>query len=101
MLMTAFPTFAPIARRSPATGIPLIVYGRRWCGISQMVRRYLDRAGLPYEYVDLDRHPELESRLEWVTGGRVHTPVVYVGGEVLVQPSMRELEWALTRGGMR
>lgn len=99
--MAAFPTFAPPGRQPRATAIPLIVYGRRWCAISQMVRRYLDRAGLPYEYVDLDRHPELESRLEWVTGGRVHTPVVYVGGEILVQPSLRELEWALSRGGVR
>lgn len=99
--MTAFPTFAPSPLRPPVAAVPLIVYGRRWCAISQMVRRYLDRAGLAYEYVDLDLHPELESRLEWVTGGRVYTPVVYVGGEVLVQPSLRELEWALSRGGVR
>jgi len=79
--------------------VPVVVYGRRWCAISQMVRRYLDRIGLPYEYVDLDLHPEAEARLRWLTGGRVHSPVVYVGGDVLVQPSVFELQRTLRRRG--
>jgi mycoredoxin len=87
-----------------AQGLPptaeLVVYGRRWCALSQMVRRHLDRIGLPYEYVDLDLHPEAEARLSWMTGGRVRTPIVDLGGKVLVQPSIRELEWALTRRGL-
>ncbi|HEY0279016.1 MAG TPA: glutaredoxin family protein [Solirubrobacterales bacterium] len=96
----AYPTISRVAPRRTAV-VPIIVYGRRWCGISQMVRRYLDRAAIPYEYVDLERHPEQERRLSWVTGGRVHTPVVYVGGEVLVQPTIGELRWALERSGVR
>jgi len=79
--------------------VPVVVYGRRWCAISQMVRRYLDRIGLPYEYVDLDLHPEAEARLRWLTGGRVHSPVVYVGGDVLVQPSVFEPQRTLRRRG--
>jgi mycoredoxin len=93
------PSFA--GRRTAPPVIPIVVYGRRWCAISQMVRRYLDRLGVPYEYVDLDLHPEAEARLSWMTGGRVRSPTVYVGGEVLVQPSIRELEWALARSGVR
>jgi mycoredoxin len=80
--------------------VKVVVYGRPWCALSQMVRRYLDRAGVPYEYVDLDLHPEVEARLGWMTGGRVRTPTVDLGGEVFVQPSIRELEWALTRNGL-
>jgi mycoredoxin len=79
--------------------VPVVVYGRRWCAISQMVRRYLDRIGVPYEYVDLDAHPEVEARLGWLTGGRVHSPVVSVGGDLLVRPSIRELELTLRRRG--
>jgi len=79
--------------------VPVVVYGRRWCAISKMVRRYLDRIGLPYEYVDLDLHPEAEARLRWLTGGPVHSPVVYVGGDVLVQPSVFELQRTLRRRG--
>jgi mycoredoxin len=99
--MATYSPRIPYGGRPRRTEIPLTVYGRRWCGISQMVRRHLERAGIPYDYVDLEQHPEIESRLAWVTGGRVHTPVVYVGGEVLVQPTIRELEWALSRSGAR
>lgn len=67
----------------------------------KVARRYLDRNGIAYEYVDLDVHPEARSRLEWMTGGRVYNPVVYVGGEVLVQPTISELQWALNRSGQR
>lgn len=81
--------------------VPVVVYGNRWCGITQLVRRYLDRAGVPYDYVDLDHHPEAARRLAWATGGTLRNPVVYVGGEWLVQPSLHELQWALARAGMR
>ena len=49
------------------------------------------------EYVDLDSHPEAEARLTWMTGGRVHSPIVSVGGQLLVQPSIAELQWILSR----
>jgi len=99
--MATIPTFIDQGP-APATGpAPVTVYGRRWCGYSQLVRRQLDRLGVPYEYVDLDLHPEAESRLEWLTGGRVHSPVVSVGGRLLVQPSTSELRWALSRAGVR
>lgn len=99
--MSAFGTLSPYGRLSAPPAVPVVVYGRRWCAVSQMVRRHLDRLGVPYRYVDLDLHPGAESRLAWITGGRVHSPVVYVGGEVLVQPSIGELRWALSRAGVR
>jgi mycoredoxin len=92
----------PSTARRPrsTTNVPLTIYGRRSCGISQMVRRYLDRLGIPYEYVDLDQHPEIESQLAWVTGGRVHSPTVRIGDQLLVQPSTQELTRALARYGV-
>jgi peroxiredoxin/glutaredoxin len=64
-------------------------------------RRYLDRAGIPYRFVDWEAHPEVRSELEWLAGGRLASPTIKLGGQVLVQPSMRELEWALARAGYR
>jgi mycoredoxin len=64
-----------------------------------MIRRYLDRAGIPYRFVDWEAHPEVRSELEWLAGGRPASPTIKLGGQVLVQPSMRELEWALARAG--
>jgi len=92
--------YAPRGRRVMTT-VPVVVYGTRWCGITQLVRRYLDRAGVPYEFVDLDLHPHVEQRLRWAAGGAVRNPVVYLGGEWLVQPSIGELRWALARNGIR
>jgi mycoredoxin len=88
-------------RREAPPEIPIIVYGTRWCANTQRVRRYLDRLGVPYEYVDLDQSPEAVQQLRWWTGGSASHPTVYIGGEVLVEPSLSELDWALSRSGMR
>jgi mycoredoxin len=88
-------------RSRSTTNLPLTVYGRRWCGISQMVRRYLDRLGVPYEYVDLDQHPEIESQLSWLTGGSVRSPTIRLGDQLMVQPTTQELARALARHGVR
>ena len=82
------------------TVAPVVVYGTRWCAASQMVRRYLDRVGVPYRYVDLEADPRAAAQLRWLTGGYVSHPTVSVGGEVLVEPSLRELEWSLARAGL-
>lgn len=78
----------------------MVVYGTGWCAASQMVRRHLDRLGIRYRYVDLEYSPDAASRLAWLTGGYVSHPTVSVDGEVLVEPSLRELEWALNRAGV-
>ena len=82
-------------------GSPVIVFGTRWCAATQLVRRHLERLGVPYEYVDLEVHPEAVSQLRWWTGGYASHPTVYVSGEVLVEPTMSELSWALARRGLR
>lgn len=46
-------------------------------------------------------NPEAAARLRWVTGGCLSHPTVEVAGEVLVEPSLNELDWALGRVGLR
>lgn len=94
--MTMMTPLAP-SRRAPVA--PVVVYGNRWCGVTQMARRMLDRAGVDYDYVDLDRDPYAERRLRWMAGGALRTPVVYVAGEWLMAPTGRELQAALARHG--
>jgi hypothetical protein len=48
----------------------------------------------------LDQHPEIASQLAWVTGGRVHSPTIRIGDQLLVQPSTQELHRALARYGV-
>jgi mycoredoxin len=82
--------------RAHAGGTPVVVYGNRWCGITQLIRRTLDRAGVPYDYVDLDANPDVHRRLQWMVGGSFRQPLVYVGGRWLEQPSPYELRRALS-----
>jgi len=87
--------------RAATATVPVAIYGNRWCGLTQLIRRALDRAGIPYEYVDLDRHPDAERKLELLARGRLRTPVVYVGGDWLMEPDLRQVEAALARRGVR
>ena len=75
------------------------MYSTSWCGYCRRLQRQLDEAGIDYEYVDLDLHPEIERRLRLTLGPRLHTPLVYVDGDWYMAPSMRELQHALARHG--
>jgi mycoredoxin len=91
---------SPYGVRSAPALAPVIVYGTRWCAATQMVRRYLERLGIPYTYVDIDENPRAATQVRWVAGGTASHPTVSVAGEVLVQPSLAELQWALQRAGL-
>ncbi len=73
----------------------VVLFGTQWCAATQMVRRWLARQGIPFRYVDLETSPESAGRLRWLTGGTASHPTVLVNGEVLVEPSLSELAWAL------
>lgn len=75
---------------------PIQLFGRRWCAHTQMLRRYLDRAGVPYVYRDMDLEPAALQQVRWWTGMEVN-PVLYIDGEVLVEPGVAEVSYALRR----
>jgi mycoredoxin len=76
--------------------IPVIVYGTRWCAKTQMVRRHLDRLGVPYSFIDLDSDPAAKDQLRWLTGGYAMHPAVYIGGQMLIEPDMATLDHVLS-----
>ncbi len=94
-------SYSPYGRRVAPPDIPVVVYGTNWCAQTMRVRRYLDRMGIPYRYVDLEANPQAAQQVRWWTGGYASHPTVYIGGEVLVEPTIGELDWALTRSGLR
>lgn len=66
----------------------LQVYGTRWCGDCWRSKRLLDRAGVPYKWVDIDRDPEAARYVMKVNGGLRRVPtIVFPDGSVLVEPS--------------
>jgi mycoredoxin len=76
---------------------PVEVYGTAWCAATQMVRRHLDRLGISYVYHDLERDPVAASQVRWWTGGYFSHPTVQIGGDILVEPRLDELDSALAR----
>ncbi len=78
----------------------VVVYGTQWCAATQRVRRYLDRLGVPYTFRDMDRDPGATSRVQWWTGGYASHPTIQVGGDILVEPTLDELDQTLMRNGI-
>ncbi len=87
-------------RPEPRVTVPVAIYGTRWCGLTQAIRRGLARAGIAYEYVDLDLHPDAERKLQLLAGGRLRTPVVYVDGDWLMAPTFAEVRRMLAMHGV-
>lgn len=78
----------------------VIVYGTGWCAATQMVRRYLDRMGIPYVYRDIEADPAAASQVRWWTGGYASHPTLQIGGQVLVEPTTQEFQRALAQEGL-
>ncbi len=79
---------------------PVVVYGTQWCAATQMVRRYLDRMGIPYVFRDMDRDQAASKQVKWWTGGYASHPTLQIAGDILVEPTMDEVRWALAQNGL-
>jgi mycoredoxin len=79
---------------------PVTVFGTTWCAQTQMVRRFLDRSGIPYSFRDMDSDSAAAEQVRWWTGGYASHPTVQVSGEVLVEPSIAELQEELASKGL-
>lgn len=81
------------AGRAPA---PITVYGTRWCMDCQVAKRVLDKAGTPYEWIDISKDPKSARKVVEINGGfRTVPTIVFPDGRVLVEPSASELKHAL------
>jgi mycoredoxin len=64
-----------------------IVYSATWCGHCTRLKSQLDRAGVTYDVVDVDEHPEHLDRLSELNGGSWLIPTVELpDGTALVNP---------------
>jgi mycoredoxin len=89
-------------RKSGRFGNPLpevMVFGTGWCGATQIVRRFLDRVGVSYDYRDIDTDEKAAGQVRgWASGNTSH-PTVQIGDQILIEPSVSELEWVLRQCG--
>jgi mycoredoxin len=74
---------------------PVTMYSTTWCGYCRRLKRQMDEAGIPYREIDLDEDPSDADRIVRATGGFRTVPTLDVGGRLLVNPTLPEVQEAL------
>ena len=69
------------------------MYSTPWCGYCARLKSQLDREGIAYEVVDIERVPEAAAIVERVNQGNQTVPtLVYADGSAQTNPSVRDVK---------
>lgn len=75
-----------------AVTAPLTVYGATWCPDCRRAKQFLSSHRVPYQWVDLEEHPEKVAEVEARNDGkRIIPTIVFPDGTHLAEPSNDEL----------
>ncbi len=72
------------------------MYSTTWCGYCRRLKRQFDEAGIAYREVDVDEDHSHDRRIIERTGGYRVVPTVEIGRELLVNPTLKEVQAALS-----
>jgi len=76
----------------------MTMYTTSWCGFCRRLKTQLDREGIGYVEVDIERDPEAADIVTKVNGGNRTVPtVVYPDGSAATNPSFAEVKSALAK----
>lgn len=71
----------------------VVVYGTAWCGDCRRAKKLLERRGVGYVFVDLERRKGARDEMLRLNGGDRRVPtLLFPDGSVLVEPKGPELE---------
>ena len=71
----------------------LTIYSTPWCGYCHRLKGQLDREGISYTDVDIDKQPDAARIVEQVNEGNQTVPtVVFADGSALTNPSLAEVK---------
>lgn len=73
----------------------ITVYGADWCGDTVRTLRHLDKAGVKYDYIDIEEDKAGEQKVIEFNRGKRRIPLVEIGSKALSVPSAHELDEAL------
>lgn len=74
----------------------IILYGTLWCGGSRRTRQLLDRAEIPYQFVDIDQDEAARRIVETINHGYRSVPtLVFPDGTTLTEPTEEVLSLKL------
>ncbi|RYU14078.1 mycoredoxin [Nocardioides iriomotensis] len=69
------------------------MYSTQWCGYCHRLKSQLDREGISYEVVDIERVPEAAGVVEQVNHGNQTVPtLVYADGSAQTNPSVAQVK---------
>lgn len=73
---------------------PLVtMYSTPWCGYCHRLKGQMDRAGIEYDVVDIEKHPEAASIVAHHNRGNHTVPtLVYLDGAAQTNPSLRDVQ---------
>jgi len=70
----------------------LTMYTTTWCGYCRRLKSQLDREGVVYTEVDIERDPDSAELVMSVNGGNQTVPtLVFPDGSALANPSINEV----------
>jgi mycoredoxin len=71
----------------------LTVYSTTWCGYCHRLKTQLDREGIAYEAVDIERDADAAEFVMGVNGGNQTVPTVrFDDGSALTNPTLAEVK---------
>lgn len=70
----------------------LTIYSTTWCGYCHRLMKQLDREGVEYTSVDIERDAAAAEFVQGVNGGNQTVPtVVYADGTAATNPSLKDV----------
>lgn len=70
----------------------LTMYSTSWCGYCHRLKSQLDREGIAYEVIDIERDPAAAEFVMSVNGGNQTVPTVrFADGTALTNPSIKQV----------
>ena len=71
----------------------LTMYSTSWCGYCHRLKSQLDREGITYDVVDIERNPAAARYVMSVNGGNQTVPTVrFEDGSALTNPSIVQVK---------
>ena len=72
------------------------MYTTPWCGYCRRLKGQLDREGIAYETVDIERQPEAAQLVESANNGNQTVPtLVFTDGTAHTNPSLKQVKQKL------
>ena len=71
----------------------VVMYGTTWCGDCRRAKKVLERRGVGYAWIDVEKTKGARDEMMRLSGGDRRVPtMLFPDGSVLIEPDNRELE---------